>query len=183
MAFKKGNIPWNKNTKGIMIAWNKGKKFSPEAIERMKIAQKNRIRTDYKGKITKICEICKIEFSVFPYLKEKRRFCSLKCKSEWMRLSFSGENAFRWLGGLTNKNKLLRCSARWREWRKAVFERDNYTCVWCGTRKVELHPDHIKPFSLFPELRFVISNGRTLCRKCHLKTDTWGNKKIYHAHT
>ena len=62
-------------------------------------------------------------------------------------------------------------------WRKAVFERDNYTCIWCGYKGNKLQADHIKPFADYPELRFAIDNGRALCVDCHKKTRTWGGHK------
>lgn len=88
----------------------------------------------------------------------------------------SGERHHAWKGGVTNKNNNLRKSAKYKQWRNSVFKRDDYTCVLCGVRGTYLHADHIKPFALFPELRFELSNGRTLCISCHKQTDTYGSK-------
>lgn len=55
------------------------------------------------------------------------------------------------------------------EWRKSVFARDNFKCKMpncSGVSKV-IHAHHIKRWADHPELRFVISNGITLCDKCH----------------
>jgi 5-methylcytosine-specific restriction endonuclease McrA len=85
-----------------------------------------------------------------------------------------------WRGGVTPVNKLIRRSEEYKLWRKAVFERDNYQCIWGGKEHGnKLHADHIKPFALYPELRFAIDNGRTLCWECHKTTDTYGGKKYY----
>lgn len=67
-------------------------------------------------------------------------------------------------------DRLARYSIEASEWRKAVFERDDYTCQLCNTRGNYLEADHIKPWAYFPNLRFDINNGRTLCRPCHDKT-------------
>lgn len=83
----------------------------------------------------------------------------------------------RWKGGITSENHKIRSSFEYNCWRRAVFERDKYTCIWCGQIGGKLQADHIKPFALFPELRLAIDNGRTLCKKCHLTTETWGNRK------
>ena len=89
-----------------------------------------------------------------------------------------GPKSHFWRGGVSSENKKLRASAQYKEWRKAVFERDDYTCVLCKKRGCELHPDHIKQFALFPELRFVVSNGRTLCAPCHRETPSYGKNFI-----
>lgn len=61
-----------------------------------------------------------------------------------------------------------------RKWRKRVLERDNRTCQKCHTKTDKLHADHIKSWALFPDLRFELSNGRTLCVPCHKATDNYG---------
>lgn len=64
-------------------------------------------------------------------------------------------------------------SAEDREWRDAVFARDGFRCVLCGSRG-RLQADHIKPYSSHPELRHDMANGRTLCVPCHRATPTYG---------
>lgn len=52
------------------------------------------------------------------------------------------------------------------QWRKAVLARDGHRCVECGaTSNLQAH--HIRQWSEFPELRFDLSNGKTLCLDCH----------------
>lgn len=94
-----------------------------------------------------------------------------------MREAHRGEKCNFWKGGITSSNLAIRHSVEMRIWREKIFERDNYTCVWCGIRGVYLNADHIKSFAHYPELRFELSNGRTLCEPCHHKTPTFKNKK------
>lgn len=56
-------------------------------------------------------------------------------------------------------------------WRDAVLQRDDYTCRRCGVKAIGklLHTHHIKARRKFPELKYVVSNGETLCATCHIK--------------
>lgn len=150
------------------------------------------------------CAQCKIPFSVIP--SQTRNFCSLKCfgisrrgtpawnkgisfragiPKPWIRSALKGEKNPNWKGGITPVNKAIRSSFEYKEWRKSVFSRDDWTCQECGLRgdKVYLHADHIKPFAYFPELRLDLSNGRTLCVDCHKKTDSYLSKALINYKT
>lgn len=105
---------------------------------------------------------------------EKMRTNALKNNIGARLPHYKGEESPMWRGGITPINLKIRNSTEYKVWRKAVFKRDNYTCVICGVRGVYLHADHIKPFALYPEYRLIVSNGRTLCVPCHKGTDTYG---------
>lgn len=117
-----------------------GKAVTPEAREKMSAAKRGK-PSPHKGK--------------------KRPQCS-------------GPRHHNWKGGITAENCKIRNSPEYKEWRKLVFRRDKWTCVQCGFRSTgkvdgrsDIEADHIQPFADFPELRFDVSNGRTLCVACH----------------
>lgn len=62
-----------------------------------------------------------------------------------------------------------RNSSEYAQWRKKVFERDGYTCQMCGVKGGVLNAHHIKKYSEFPNLRYDLDNGVTLCKGCHRK--------------
>lgn len=52
-------------------------------------------------------------------------------------------------------------------WRKAVYERDGYNCRKCGSHGGDLNAHHLSAYDSDPKGRFDVSNGVTLCPKCH----------------
>lgn len=77
-------------------------------------------------------------------------------------------------------NQTERQSPRYPKWRKRVFERDNYTCQGCGT-KGQLNAHHVKGWAEFPESRFDVENGLTLCFDCH--SDVHPHMKLWKRKT
>jgi hypothetical protein len=180
----KGHIPWNKGKKGLyklseetkrkMSQSRKGRVMSEESRKKSSMTQKGRVLTEeHKIKISIANKGNKNSLG-YKFSEEIRRK-----KSE----SLKGDKSNLWRGGVSPKNLLAKASIDYKLWREKVFERDNYTCQKCGARSgngytVYLNAHHIKPFFLYKELRFLVSNGITLCEKCHRKTDTFGTKAL-----
>lgn len=56
------------------------------------------------------------------------------------------------------------------KWRNSVYERDSHTCIRCGKHSDgDLNAHHLEGYSQCVERRFVVSNGVTLCKKCHME--------------
>jgi transposase len=133
-----------------------GKKLSKKHKLRIKETQKGRIKS--KEECTNISNSKKgIKFT----------------KTHRIKLSLvkTGEKLFT--GFKRSINDRLRHSQYYKNWRTEVFKRDNYTCQECGKKNCYLEAHHIKPFSKYPELRFEISNGITVCRNCHAEIDSF----------
>lgn len=102
----------------------------------------------------------------------------IRLKFRKAKLGKFGQLANNWQGGKKELNQLLRNRDEYKKWRSSVFIRDNYTCQICNIKNVYLEADHIKEWCNYPELRYELTNGRTLCKPCHKKTDNYGGKAM-----
>jgi|688.fasta_scaffold566903_2 5-methylcytosine-specific restriction endonuclease McrA len=55
---------------------------------------------------------------------------------------------------------------QWRSLRKQVLKKYGSVCMKCQSKK-QIHIDHIKPRSLFPELELDFDNLQVLCKTCN----------------
>lgn len=165
MSAPKGQIPWNKGKTGTT---HRGVIPSKETRLKFSLARKGKKLSNYP----------KTRKPPLPFSKEHLKKLSIAWEKN--RNNKVGSNSNFWKGGCTKTNQKIRNSIEYRLWRKAVLERDGSVCVWCGSI-TELCVDHIKPFAYYPELRFAIDNGRTLCKSCHLTTDTYCSRAKLHV--
>ena len=135
-----------KETRKKLVLSHTGKKFSEEIRRKMSESRKGRV----SGMLGK------------KHTLEARRKITLSLMGRRVR-----EKCHFWKGGVSTQNELLRHGVQFRLWREAVFARDGWTCQKCKVRGGNLHSHHIKYFSQYPELRFAIDNGITLCISCH----------------
>lgn len=135
---------------------------------------------DYR--ICKVCNEEKEECLFERHGKSIRNRCK-ECRNKTLRTGKPNEGRFK-KGNIpkthfkkghvpVNKGKYWGNSRGTKKnglWKTAVKERDLYKCVKCGTtEKLTVH--HIKSWKEYPDLRFEISNGLTLCVYCHGKEE------------
>ena len=88
-----------------------------------------------------------------------------------------------WERTATTESEKIRRSWKMGAWRKAIFERDDFTCQKCGDNNGgNLQAHHVENFSTNTEKRFDVENGITLCQKCHDPTQENSFHFIYGTH-
>ena len=137
----------NKRAKG-MIPWNKGKKFFPKISEEEREARSERMRGGKNPMFGK------------PVSKERKKIASERHR---------GAGNHSWKGGLEFRKKTNdRRDSAYGAWRKQVWLRDNFACKIANPDcKGRLEAHHILGWAEYPELRYEINNGITLCHAHH----------------
>lgn len=106
------------------------------------------------------CEYCGNKITSY----HGKKYCSRECSHSAM----VGSKAPTWKDGKSLERDRARLGTEIKEWRKAVFKRDNYTCQHCKS-ETYLQAHHIIEWAKDESKRFDVENGITLCIDCHGK--------------
>ena len=136
----------------------------PEARRKLSEAHKGKRQSEETKK--KISEIAKKK-GFGKWMKGRHLTIKVRKKMSEAQKRKKGKNGNNWKGEVLSENERIRRSIEFRLWREAVFARDNWTCQKCGKRKGDHNAHHILNFAEYPELRFALDNGITLCKECH----------------
>lgn len=112
-------------------------------------------------RVERTCEHCHKGFSVklsrLLAGKVKGIYCSLSCQRESQKKPWGPAKS---RPGIES-------------WRRAVLSRDGHACQQCGATEA-LRAHHVKPWADYPDLRYELANGLTLCDLCH--------RALHHPH-
>lgn len=127
-----------------------------------------------KTECEKVCMFCNLTYLARKDTKSyTQKFCSYDCC--WKHQKFTTKTKAITQSKIEYKRRqALQVSGATNYWRICVYKRDNFTCQHCGllvgkNPNGKLHAHHILAWAKYPELRWEISNGITLCPPCHKK--------------
>ena len=157
--------------------FKKGCKFSEEHREKLRIAHlgKKGYWKDKERPEVKTWLHTKEVIAKYTLTKTGKSCPSTRLRNLTNNPSKKGEENYRWIKDRTqlkryNDSVKDRRSSAYADWRKQVYQRDNFACrisnADCSGR-IEAH--HILSWAEYPELRYKTNNGITLCHAHHPK--------------
>lgn len=115
------------------------------------------------------CDLCnkKISRRYCDYVKRNAKDDKTYCRN-CVPILNSGENNYYWNPNLTEEDRVNnRDYKEYFEFVQKVLYRDNYTCQCCGHKSTGLVVHHLNGYHWYKEGRTDVTNGITLCDKCH----------------
>lgn len=144
-----------------------------------------------ESNIKKLCKKLNIYYLKYENVKRKDKryiYVNFKCKNNHIQKSYigsllkghkcsrcnfdiySGKKHPNYNPSLTNKERERMRSeldkGNGRNWAKEIYKRDWYKCTICGSKK-QINAHHLNSYHAFPDERFDVSNGITLCVEHH----------------
>jgi len=199
----KGKPKSEEHRRNLSIAL-KGRRISKESIEKRVQSRKGyRHSEETKRKIGKANSFTINKLWENPKFAKYMRLIFSKANKERIRSleelkkkseAQTGRKGSNWKGGITPLYKDIRTLFEAQEWRKKVFERDNYTCQKCYKQGIRINAHHkekpfnqllqqfLQEYSQFSPIEdkeilirlameykpfWDINNGQTLCEDCH----------------
>jgi hypothetical protein len=166
------------HTKLIKDRWNKKEKIKTGDIYgRLTVIEKSDKRKDRCKLWLCKCSCGKIILTTSSKLtsgKKKSCGCLIIDTARKLKSSLIGKLNPRWRYDLTdedrevNKLRIYNKNFELIQWRKLVFQRDNFVCNICG-KNGGVNAHHKDSWDLSKDRRYDLSNGITLCRSCHKK--------------
>lgn len=89
-----------------------------------------------------------------------------------------GAESPNWRGGRTYYRYLITSSLKYKQFRRGIFERDDFTCQQCFKKGFNLNCHHIERFCDNPDRAMDVNNCITLCKKCHVQLHRKAKQKI-----
>jgi hypothetical protein len=154
--FKKGQTAWNKKIPFVRPCLNCGVVFSTKpCLARVKCCSDR-------------CKMLLMIKNRGHPRKGKPTTFETRKKQRLAKLGRTGTLCPNFRGGYdrTERNLAMTRDA-YRQWRKSVFERDDFTCQRCFKTKCKLNAHHWLSWKLHPDFRYSVVNGVTLCEPCH----------------
>ena len=165
--------PWNKGKKGLQVAWNKGIPHTDKARKKMSESRAGkRMGEEHPRWVKRVkvsCRFCKL--AIEGRETDINDFCNRRCHGDYLK-TLTGELHHNWIENRTQLAKTKREGERWSSaycyWHQQVLIRDKQECkIKNSDCNGQLEVHHILSWRDYPELRYEINNGITLCHAHH----------------
>ena len=161
---------YNERRKGVSLSKERKRKIS-EALKKSEALK--RFHEKRKG----VSRVMSAEWLEHIRLANQKKIgMRLSLETRQKMSQHEGEERYNWKGGIRRDtgNQL-----EVKLWRDQVLCRDNHTCQECGNSGTIAH--HIFDWETYPDLRFDIDNGLSVCRGCHMKIHEIGIENRFAA--